>query len=80
MSQAVVAILTNFSLCSEAIWIRLAREPLNCLPHLLIVMTGGCCICICSTIYVATSRLSESPVNYIRRNLEKSEWKRSNGT
>ena len=31
-------------------------------------------------LHVATSRLSESPVNYIRRNLEKSEWKRSNGT
>ena len=31
-------------------------------------------------LHIATSRLSETPVNYIRRNLEKSEWKRSNGT
>ena len=31
-------------------------------------------------LHIATSRLCETPVKYIQRNLEKSEWKRSNGT
>jgi hypothetical protein len=31
-------------------------------------------------LHIATFRLCEPQVNYIRRNLEKSEWKRSNGT
>ena len=31
-------------------------------------------------LHISTSRLSETPVKYIQRNLEKSVWKRSNGT
>ena len=31
-------------------------------------------------LHISTSRLSETPVKYIQSNLEKSEWKRSNGT